>query len=278
MNQGRAGLSYIHNTTPVHRMTGSAKLLMVLFASLAAMITFDTRLLIVIVLLSCGMFALAKVPLRDMKLIITVIGLIMLMNVVLTYLFSPEEGVRIYGTRLEYAHLFGRYYITREQLFFQANVAIKYLAIMPLALIFFVTTEPSEFAASLNAIGVNYKIAYSVTLALRYIPAVQREYHEISQAQQARGVDISKNVKLSARVKGMATILFPLIITSIDKIDRIANAMELRSFGKNKRRTWYRARRFGAIDYVAVIASLLLIVAAVVLNFVNGGRFFNPFV
>ena len=278
MTRGRKGLSYVHNTTLIHRMTGSAKLLMILFASLAAMITFDTRLLVVIVVLSLMTFAVAKVPLKDMKLIVSVIGVIMLMNVILTFLFSPEEGVRIYGSRTEIMHLFGRYYLTQEQLFFQMNIVIKYMAIVPLALIFFVTTEPSEFASSLNAIGVNYKIAYSVTLALRYIPAVQREYFEISQAQQARGVDISKNVKLSKRVKGMVIILFPLIVTSIDKIDRIASAMELRSFGKSKRRTWYRFRPFKPVDYIAVFASAMLIVAAIVLNFVNGGRFLNPFV
>jgi len=271
------GLSYVDKDTMVHRLTGSAKLLMVLFASLAAMITFDTRLLIVIVLLSCTMFAIAKVPVRDMKLIITVIGIIMLMNIILTFLFSPEEGVRIYGSRTEIVHLIGRYYLTQEQLFYQANLAIKYLAILPLALIFFVTTEPSEFAASLNSIGVNYKVAYSVTLALRYIPTIQREYRDISQAQQARGTDISKNVKLRKRIKGMATILFPLIITSIDRIDRIANAMELRSFGKNKKRTWYRYRPFKSMDYAVIIVSALLIVAAIVMSFVNGGRFYNPF-
>ncbi|MCL2420362.1 MAG: energy-coupling factor transporter transmembrane protein EcfT [Defluviitaleaceae bacterium] len=273
-----AGLSYVDRATPIHRLTGASKLLMVLFVSLAAMITFDTRLLIVIVLVSFIMFALAKVPLRDMKLIFTVIGLLMLMNNSLIFLFSPEEGVQIYGTREVYFHIIGRYYVTREQLFYQLNVTIKYFAILPLALIFFVSTEPSEFAASLNSIGVNYKIAYSVSLALRYIPSVIREYQEISQAQQARGVDISKKASLSARLKGMATILFPLIITSIDKIDRIANAMELRSFGKDKTRTWYRARPFTAIDYVVVAVSLLFIVAAVALNWVNGGRFFNPFI
>ena len=274
----KAGLSYIDRDSPIHRMTGASKLLMVLFASLAAMITFDTRLLILIVVLSCAMFALARIPLKDMKLIITVIGLLMIMNTIVTYLFSPEEGVRIYGTRLEYFHIIGPFTITREQLFYQLNITIKYFAILPLALIFFVTTEPSEFASSLNAIKVNYKIAYSVSLALRYIPSVIREYQEISQAQQARGVDISKNVKLTARIKGMITILFPLIITSIDKIDRIANAMELRSFGKNKSRTWYRSRPFAALDYVVVAVSLALIVASIVMNIINGGRFFNPFV
>ena len=41
-----------------------------------------------------------------------------------------------------------------------------------------VATNPSEFAASLNKIGVNYKIAYSVAIALRYIPDVQRDYQK----------------------------------------------------------------------------------------------------
>jgi len=271
-------LSYVNKDTPIHRLTGASKLLMVLFTSLAAMITFDTRLLILIVVLSFSMFIIARVPVQDMKLILSFLAFIMVLNIVVTYLFSPEEGVRIYGTRHEIVHLIGRYYLTKEQLFFQANQTLKYLAILPLALIFFVTTEPSEFAASLNKIGLNYKIAYAVTLALRYIPAVQREYHEISQAQQARGVDISKNVKLSARLKGMATILFPLIITSIDKIDRISNAMELRSFGKNKQRTWYQSKPFKTMDYVVIAASALLIVIAIILFFVNNGRFLNIFV
>ena len=272
------GLSYIDRDTPLHRMTGGAKILMVLFISLAAMITFDTRLLLVIVALACTLFVIAKVRLRDMKLIVFLMVLMMVLNTVITYLFSPEEGVRIYGTRVEYAHLIGRYYITREQLFYQLNITIKYFAILPLALLFFVTTEPSEFAASLNKIGVNYKIAYSVSLALRYIPSVVREYQEISQAQQARGVDISRNARLTTRVKGVVSILFPLIVTSIDRIDRIAGAMELRSFGKKTTRTWYRGRKFKGIDYAAIIISALFIVASIVMNFINGGRFWNPFV
>jgi len=273
----KSKLSYVDKDTPIHRLSGATKMLMVLLVSFAAMITFDTRLLALIVLLSVSMFVIARVPLRDMKVIVGFLAFILIMNTLITYLFSPEEGVRIYGTRTEFAHLFGRYYITREQLLYQGNQTLKYMAILPLALIFFVTTEPSDFAASLNAIGVNYKIAYSVALSLRYIPAVQREYHEISQAQQARGVDISKNVRLSARVKGMITILFPLIITSIDKIDRISNAMELRSFGKNKKRTWFRSSPFRGADYFVIAVSALLIVASVVLFFVNGGRFWNPF-
>ena len=273
----RKGISYKPGKTRVHRLTGASKLLMVLFASVAAMITYDTRFLLCVIALSFGLFAASKVPFRDVRVIVALIGFIMILNNIFIFLFSPEEGVAIYGTRSVITHLIGNYFITYEQLFYQFNVTIKYFTIMPLALIFFITTEPSEFASSLNKIGVNYKAAYSVSLTLRYIPAVMREYREISQAQQARGADISKDVRLPARLRGAASILFPLVITSIDKIETIANAMELRSFGKNKTRTWYNARRFETGDFVAVISGAALVLLSVALNIVNGGRFYNPF-
>lgn len=272
-----AGLGYIARQSPVHRLTGASKLLMVVLVSVAAMITYDTRFLLLIIIGSMVMFLLSRVKLRELRFILTLIGVFMLLNNLFIYLFSPEEGVRIYGTRYELARLAGRYTITREQLFYQLNVTIKYFSIMPLALIFFVTTEPSEFASSLNMIGVSYKVGYSVALALRYIPSVRRSFHEISQAQQARGIDMSSKAKLSARVRGATSILFPLIFSSMDSIETIANAMELRSFGKNKGRTWYRARRFAVWDYAVVGISALLVVVAAFLNIHNGGRFYNPF-
>lgn len=273
-----AGLGYLPRKSPVHRLTGAAKILLVLFVSIAAMITYDTRFLLAIIVLSVTVFILSKIKLRELRFIISFIFVFMLLNNVFIFLFSPEEGVNIYGTRHELVHLIGRYSITQEQLFYQFNVTIKYFSIMPLALLFFTTTEPSEFASSLNKIGVSYKVGYAVALALRYIPDVKQEFQEIKQAQQARGVDTSKKAKLTMRVKNSAAILFPLILTSMDKIETISNAMELRSFGKEKKRTWYRARPFRPADYVVIIGSGLLVVVAIVLNIMNGGRFYNPFV
>lgn len=273
-----AGIGYLPRSSPIHRLTGAAKILMVLFVSIAAMITYDTRFLLAVIVLSITVFILSKIKLRELRFIISFILVFMLLNNIFIFLFSPEEGVKIYGTRHELTHLFGNYYITEEQLFYQLNVTIKYFSIMPLALIFFTTTEPSEFASSLNKIGVSYKVGYAVALALRYIPDVKQEYQEINQAQQARGIDTSKKAKLSSRLRNSAAILFPLILTSMDKIETISNAMELRSFGKLKKRTWYRARRFRASDVVVIVGSGLLIVVAIILNVINGGRFYNPFV
>ena len=68
----------------------------------------------------------------------------------------------------------------------------------------------------LNSIGVSYRVGYSVAIALRYIPDIQRDYHSISQAQQARGVELGKSEPFFARLKNSVSILLPLILTSLN--------------------------------------------------------------
>lgn len=53
--------------------------------------------------------------------------------------------------------------------------------------------------------------------------------------------------------------------------------MELRRFGKGKRRSWYMAQRFKRNDYLALTLVALLIILGIALFKVNGGRFWNPF-
>ncbi len=49
------------------------------------------------------------------------------------------------------------------------NISLKYFVALPVAILFISATNPSEFAASLNSIGIYYKVGYSVAIALRYI-------------------------------------------------------------------------------------------------------------
>jgi len=227
--------------------------------------------------MSITLFAAARLRLSEFRPVLALLVLFMVINNVAIYLFAPEQGVLIYGTRHELLCISQRYSITSEQLFYQFNVTLKYFSIVPVALIFFLTTEPGEFASSLNAVKVNFKVAYAVSLSLRYIPDVQRSYREISQAQQARGIDISKKAPLRARLAGILAILFPLVFSSLDKIEMISNAMELRGFGRLKRRTWYSARAFSKLDFVIVGLSVLCVLLSVLTLVINGGRFYNPF-
>lgn len=273
-----ATLSYIKKNSPVHALTGSTKFLFFLIWSIAAMITYDTRVLVGMFLVGVVFFAVSKIGWREIRFAVWFMVVLMALNLIAIFAFSPEQGVAIYGTRHEIVHLFWRYSIVQEQLFYLFNFMMKYMAVIPIALLFILATNPSEFAASLNKMGVSYKAGYAVAIALRYIPDVQRDYHEISQAQQARGIDLSKKDKFMDRLKNSAAILFPLVLSSLERIEVISNAMELRGFGKNKKRTWIVERPMGRADYIAIAVAAATLAISVFCIFLNGGRYFNPFI
>ena len=270
--------NYIEKESPIHSLTGATKLVCLLLWSLAAMTTYDTRLLAGLAVMGIALFPIGKIGIKDVSFMLWFTLVFLVLNTVLVYVFSPQHGTTVYGTCTYLFGLTGHFAPTAEQLFFQLNYILKYFATIPFVLLFVCTTNPSEFAASLNKIGVSYSVSYSVALALRYIPDIQKQYHEISQASQARGVELSKKASLVKRLKSASAILIPLILSSMDRIEIISNAMELRCFGKNKKRTWYMARKFKPLDYICIIVCALLFVASIALTTINGSRFYNPFI
>lgn len=269
--------NYIDRPSPIHRLTGATKLVATILWTLAAMITYDTRILLAMPIISLILFKMSKIKLSDVKVILIATVIFMVMNNVFVFVFSPQHGVDIYMSKHVIFGGDARYAITQEQLFYHLNLLLKYFAQVPMILLFVSTTEPSEFAASMNKIGVSYKISYAIALALRYIPDIQREYVDISQAQQARGIEMSSKESLTKRLKAASQILIPLILSSMDRIEVISNAMELRGFGKNKKRTWYVARKFSTADYLTIALSVLLLVGTIVDISIMGTRFYNPF-
>ena len=271
-------IGYSDIDSPIHKLTGAAKLIALIIWAIASMLTYDTRVLIGMFIFSIIIFKLSKVEFKQVSFVLYFILIFLLLNNIAIFILSPYEGVQIYDSRTELFKIAGPYTITAEQLFYQFNITLKYFSIIPMALLFMIATNPSEFAASLNKIGVSYKIAYSVSIALRYIPDVQRDYQDISFAQQARGIDMSKKEKLAKRIKNSASILMPLIFSSLDRIEAISSAMELRAFGSNKKRTWYNGRSFKKGDYIAIAAVSIILIIAIFATILNGGRFYNPFI
>lgn len=271
-------LSYIKRDSLVHELTGTTKLVFFIAWSVASMVTYDTRVLACMLLFSIVIFRISKIKIRDISFVLGLAAVFLLMNNLFVYLFSPEYGVEIYESRTVLFTIAGPYTITLQQLFYHLNMTMKVICVVPVALLFIACTNPSEFAASLASIGVSYRVGYSVSLALRYIPDVQREYHNISQAQQARGIDLSGKDKFFTRLKNSVAILLPLILSSLNRIETVSNAMELRGFGKNKKRTWYSQRKMKRNDWLVLALALAVLLIDLVVTFWDGNRFYNPFI
>ena len=271
--------SYNYEDTFIHRLSGLTKLICFLLLTFAIMYSSDIRVILGALVFSAVIMGVAKIKYSQIKTMVIYVLIFIVVNAVITYLFSPEQGVEIYGTRHLIANLGGRYTITQEQLLYQTTKFFKYISVIPLGIIFLLTTNPSEFASSVNRVGVHYKASYALALTLRYFPDVQRVYHDISQAQQARGLEMSGKAKFTDRFKNSLLIVIPLIFSTLERIEVITNAMDLRGFGKGRRRSWFSASRMNRADYTALSVSLLLAVVTVVVSvFVNHSRFYNPFI
>ncbi len=270
--------NYIDRPSVIHRLTGACKLVLLLTWSIAAMTSFYTPLLVVLTIGAFVLFRVAKLRIKDISFMLGIMLVYIVLNNVLIFLFSPDHGAQLYGSETVLFKIAGPYSVTAEQLFYHLNVILKNACTIPIVLLFVCTTNPSEFAASLSRIGVSYRISYAVALALRYIPDIQREYRDISLSQQARGTEMSKKAGLVKRLKAASSILIPLILSSLERIETISNAMELRGFGKHKKRSWYSARKFSKLDIILMAGGVLLVIISLLLTFLNGSRYFNPFI
>lgn len=279
MNAKMKLFSYNTVDTPIHRLSGLTKLICFLLLTFAVMFSYDIRVILAVMVFSVAVLRLSQIRYSQIRLMLIYVLIFVVTNAIISFFFSPEQGVKIYGTRHDIANLYGDYKLTWEQIFYQVTKFFKYLSVVPLGIIFLLTTNPSEFASSLNSIGVNYKAAFAVALTLRYFPDIQRDYHDISQAQQARGLELSHKARFSDRFKNSLLIVIPLIFSSLDRIELISNAMDLRGFAKSKTRTWYTSRKLTGADYVALAISASILVATVYVSvFINGSRFYNPFI
>lgn len=270
-------LSYEKKDNWIHDLCGVTKLIFFLVWSITSMLTYDTRILIVMLAMSLVIFKLSDTKWRQVGTVFKFILLFLCINLIAIFIFSPGQGSQIYGTTHNIVHLYGNHTLTQEQLFYEFNIFLKYMTIVPSVFMFIVATNPSEFAASLNRIGISYNVGYAVAIALRYIPDVQDDFHKIRNAQEARGIEMSAKAKFSDRIKNNAAIIFPLVFSSMERIDVVSNAMELRGFGKNKKRTWYMGRPIKKADVAVIVVTVVFCVAALIITFADGSRFWNPF-
>ena len=270
---------YVERDNWVFNMSGVTKLICFFLLSASVMFTYDIRSILVVMVLSFTVLRVSGITFRQIRGMLWAVILFLVVNFILTFVFNPTYGVEIYGTCHEIFRFNDRYIVTQEQALYQITKFFKYGAVIPLGMLFLLTTNPSEFAASLNGVKVSYKACYALALTLRYFPDTIRNYGDISIAQQSRGLDLSKKEKLGVRIKNVMNICVPLIFSTMDRIDVISNAMDLRSFGKHKKRTWYAKKPMAKLDYICIgVCCVILLAVILIATFINHGRFWNPFI
>ncbi|WP_160678121.1 energy-coupling factor transporter transmembrane component T [Clostridium sp. C8-1-8] len=260
----RSGSLYIEKDSIFHKLDGSVKLLMMIIWTIFIFFFMDARVFLTMLIIGFGFILIAKLPFKSIAPLIVFIFIFTIFNSLLLFIVTPAYGSTLVGRYTTLLNFHG-YKLTYETLFYALTLSLKYLAIIPLTIIFIFTTHPSKFASSLNRIGISYKVAYAVNIALRYIPDVKDEVKNIVNAQQARGIAFKKeDAPFYKILKNYTIILFPLIISSLNRIEVVSNAMELRGFGISKKRTWYNRENLKALDIIFITLFILLLVVGLI--------------
>lgn len=137
---------------------------------------------------------------------------------------------------------------------------LRLVLMVSLSLILISTTKPMDLTYALEWYLYPLKfikvpihiIAMIISLALRFIPTLLEETEKIMKAQASRGVDFV-NGKLKEKIKAIISLIIPLFISSLQRSVELADAMEVRGYDPNGKRTRYRIMHFSSKDLISLI-------------------------
>lgn len=251
-----AFLEYVPGTSLLHRMNPVAKLACAVAFALACFCTSNLVLLVALLLVgfalaaSCGMVR----PTIGLAKAVFAFSLILAVVQVLT---TPTGAVLV--------ELPWGYIGTGSLLAALTTIVRLVAAAIPLFLVFYVTKMNDITNAVVKVLRVPYKYAFTFTSTIHFIPVFMNDMRGIMEAQTARGVEFDAG-GIVKKARLMVPLCVPLLVSSVRKTNSAAIAAEVRGFNLRTASSGYKEYPFAAFDIVALVASVALVVLAVVLG------------
>ncbi len=157
------------------------------------------------------------------------------------------------------AFYIGDFPIHYDALFNTLYTFVRLILMLAFSLILTATTKPMDLTYALEwylhpltfiKVPVHI-IAMVISLALRFIPTLLEEADRFMKAQASRGVDF-ENGKLREKVRAIISLIIPLFVSAIQRSTDLADAMEVRGYDPNGKRTRYRIMHFAKRDVLSL--------------------------
>jgi energy-coupling factor transport system permease protein len=136
-----------------------------------------------------------------------------------------------------------------------AAVSLRLLGIALPGILVLASTDPMDLADALvQRLHVSPRFAYGALAALRLLPLLAADWHQIARARRARGLDAGWSPVARARL-GFSRV-FAVLVGAIRRAVRLARAMEARGFDAGVPRTVARPQPMRAPDWALVLAAV----------------------
>ena len=250
------GDSWIHKLDPRTKLIGTFAFVLVIFLA-NNWVTYG--LLIAYTLIA---LLLSKIPLgffwKGIKPLIWVI----LFTVALQILFT--SGGDVYFQ-------WGFIQVTSEGIINAVFIFLRFVLIISFSTLLTLTTAPLQLTDAIEAVMKPlavvkfpvHEVALMLSIALRFVPTLMDEAQKIMNAQRARGVAFGAG-NLFEQMKAIIPILIPLFVSSLNRAEDLATAMEARGYQGGDGRSKYRVLNYEMRDAIAGLS----LVAVTILLFV----------
>jgi energy-coupling factor transport system permease protein len=247
-------LQYIDNNSIFHRADALSKLAWVL---IVVVFTFqfqsaEARGVMLASLLILAIF-FARIPLMAiLRASPLIFGVALLLG--LFHLFITP------GTHILFS--FGPLTATQEGLIKGLGFFFR-LAIMVMASFMLIwTTDIRELMVGLVRLGIPYRYAFAIFMALRFLPVIQQEVDAVKSAHAIRGRASSSPIRHRFRL--WQRYLFTVIVNGLRKAESTALAIESRGFGAYPDRTYVKDFCW---TFLGILLMLLFIALGIFLIF-----------
>ncbi len=247
------GQSILHRVHPLVKFAWLVSLTVLVFIFQGPLLNAAFVLLLLSVFPSLG---LSFGKLRGLK----VLGITALMIALLQIVFVDSGGLIVQV---------GPVAITGDGVERGLYLACRFLAVILLSYLYVLTTSPNDLAYALMRAGLPYRFGFTLVTALRLIPLFEQEALTVYRAQLVRGASYDRRT-LRSLILYLKTLLLPMLISAMSKVDALSVSMEGRCFGKFPTRTYYRKRETTWVDGVAVGGLASVILLAVVIKLWEG--------
>lgn len=272
----RMVINYTPGPTFLHKLSGFTKVFLFLVMSAAIISTFDIRVLIPLLLINLIEIISMKPNWKPIIIVfsITFVTVTLIGNIMLFFV-SPAAGYNNVGAEHIIWQASENLYLSKEWLWYVFVFFIKRTTSFASVMAFALATTPSEFASGLNKCGLSYKVCTVVSLAYRTIPDIANDFVNIRNSMMMRGLELQgKGVSVWKKIKNTVILLVPLIFTAFGKVGNIANAMDLRGYGKKKKRTYYAENEPTKAD--KLVRTLTILLLCWTIFYIVYFRFINP--
>jgi len=121
----------------------------------------------------------------------------------------------------------GAFAWSREGILLALRIALKANTVMLLCSALLGTLEPADLARALHRLGLPAKLAHALFFCVRYLEVLHVEYHRLRNAMKLRAFRprCSRHA-----LRSLGYLVGMLFVRSIDRSDRVLEAMKCRGF------------------------------------------------